>query len=394
MTGDVDGRGATRDGPGSGLTRPTVALFQPVLAHYRVDLFNAIDAALAGGLTVFTVPATASSRLGGADGRLNCGYRRSRTWRLGPIWWVPSTFSAVWARSWEVVVLSWNVRQVELLPVLLLARLRGVPVVLWGHGLGHRSSRASLVLRRWQAQLASAVVTYGAAGARDVAALVPGQSVHVLLNTVGRPAPRPSDALTSPSRRLVHLGRLIGYKHVDHLLEAVARLRREGLDLTVDIVGDGPARGALEVAAARLDLGGSVRWHGQVVEWSEVRSVVQRSDLVVLPARAGLAVVDAFAASRPVVVLDDVAENPPEAELVVDGDTGYRYRPCTVDALTRCLREIYADPEALVRTSERAGEVYRDRLGLDAAAASFARVVSEVTRRADEIDPGITRAPR
>lgn len=370
--------GVGDDAPLSGPPRRAVALFQPVLAHYRVDLFNAFDAAVGGGLTVFTVPATASSRLGGAERRLTCDQRRSRTWKVGPLWCVPSAFAAVWGRRWDVVVLSWNVRQVEILPVLLLARMRGVPVVLWGHGLGGRRSRASRVVRRWQARLASAVMTYSEGGARDVADLAPGRRVRVLLNTTGRPAPVPSESLVAPSRRVVYLGRLLAHKRIELLLEATAQLGREGLDLSVDLVGDGPAKTMLEAEVERLSLGDRVRWHGQVTEWSDVRSVVAGGDLVVMPARAGLAVVDAFAASRPALVLDDPSLNPPEADLVVDGDTGYRYRPCSADALALRLREVYADPEGMARTAARAGALYRDRLGLDVAAGTFARVVREV----------------
>lgn len=360
----------TRSGPG----RRRVALFQPVLAHYRIDLFNAFDEALDGGLTVFTVSAAPSSHLDGADDRLRCARRPARTWHLGPLWLVPVALREVWCRRWDVVVLSWNARQLEVLPALLVGRLRRTPVVLWGHGLGQGRSALTRGLRRTQARLATSVITYGEAGRRDVVELAPDQHVRVLQNTTGRPPPDPSPP-PRPGHRLVYLGRLLAHKQVGRLLEAVSTLRREGLDLAVDIVGDGPERAALHHATTALDLDDRVEWHGQVTDWEMSRSLVQRGDLVVLPERAGLAVVDAFAASRAVVVTDDPRDNPPEAELVVHGVTGLRYSPPTVDALVDCLRRAYDHPALLAEMSGRAGQVYRDRLCLDVAAQVFSEVV-------------------
>ena len=66
-------------------------------------------------------------------------------------------------------------------------------------------------------------------------------------------------------RRIVTVGTFTQpYKRVDLLLDAVAHLRAEGWDLTLDVVGDGRYRPALEARAADLGLGDAVAFHGQV----------------------------------------------------------------------------------------------------------------------------------
>lgn len=372
-----DRSGPRRDAPGSAASGPRVALFQPLLAHYRVDLFNEFDRQLGGGLTVFTVAADPTTNLAGADHRLATDRRPARTWKVGPAWFVPAAIREVWSRRWDVVVLSWNLRQVELVPALLLARWRGVPVLLWGHGLGTSRSRPVLAVRRWQARRSAGVVTYSEAGRLDIEALAPGCPVTVLLNTTGRPAPDHDDELRGALGRVAFLGRLLRHKRPDLLIGAVAALRGEGLDLSVDLVGDGPERAALEAQVDRSGLADRVRWHGQVTDWDEVRAIVAGVDLVVLPSHAGLAVVDAFAVARAVVVTDDPSQNPPEAELVVDGETGYRYGPETVEALADCLRRAYAQPATLDAMSARVARLYRERLQLATAAATFGAVVRE-----------------
>ncbi len=355
-----------------------VAVFQPVLSHYRVDFFNELDRQTGGGVTLQTVDASDASLLGGAEHRLTVSRAAARTYRRGPLWFVPRALAVVWDRRWDVVVLSWNARQVEILPALLLARARGVPVILWGHGFGSRGSRSSAWLRRRQVGLAAAIITYNEPGADEVRAQVPDARVRVVSNTAARPAPSDADALTEPRYRVAFLGRLLAHKLGEHLLEAVGHLRSCGLDLTVDVIGDGPHREAMEMAAKCSGVDDRIIWHGQVIPWDDVRQILRGCDLVVLPSSAGLAVVDAFAAGRGAVVLNDPTRNSPEADFVIDGVTGFRYGPDSPAALAARLASIYADPDSLCRVSVGAIDHYRRKLTVEVAAETFRDVIGEV----------------
>lgn len=358
-----------------------VALFQPVLSHYRIDLFNEVDRRLGNGVTVYTVDASKASLLGGTETKLTTARAASPTYRAGPLWFVPRLLQVVCQRRWDVVVVSWNARQVEILPALVLARLRKVPVILWGHGFSRRGSSTSAWLRRSQVRLASAVVTYSERGRSEVIDQVPAALVRVVLNTTGRPGSEAASPLVKVSRRVAYLGRLLEQKHGERLIEAVGQLRSDGLDLEVDVVGDGPYRSVMEGAARRSDVEDLITWHGQVTEWSEVSEIIAGCDLVVLPSRAGLAVVDGFAVGRAAVVLDDPAMNPPEADLVVEGVTGFKYEPATASALAAKLREIYSAPERVIEASRGALNLYREHLTVDVAAADFKEVLREVVGR-------------
>ena len=356
----------------------SVALFQPVLAHYRIDLFNELGRPADRAITLFTVAPDPGSGLAGGHERLRIDVRRARTLRLGPLWCVPAALRAACLGRWDVLVLSWNARQVELLPVLLVARLRGVPVVLWGHGLGRSRSRAVTRLRSLQASWAAAVLTYGAEGRRRVEELAPGTVVRVLPNTTGRPAPGPDHLLGEVRRQVAFLGRLDARKQVDRLLDALALLRDDGTVLQAHVIGSGPMREDLEARAKMLGVSPQVSWHHHLSDWADVHSVLEECDLVVLPAHAGLAVVDAMAAGRPCVVPDDAALSPPEADNVIDGITGLRYAPATAAGLASCLASAYRDPDALLAMSERAATTYAERLTLAAAEGAFSAVLDMV----------------
>jgi glycosyltransferase involved in cell wall biosynthesis len=70
------------------------------------------------------------------------------------------------------------------------------------------------------------------------------------------------DAPPRGGRRLLVVANLRPEKRLPMLVELLGALRDEGLDFCLDIVGDGPERGAIERAVARADLADRVRLLG------------------------------------------------------------------------------------------------------------------------------------
>ncbi|MEM9598337.1 MAG: glycosyltransferase, partial [Acidobacteriota bacterium] len=69
---------------------------------------------------------------------------------------------------------------------------------------------------------------------------------------------------TPPPLHLLFVGALVTTKGVATALRAAAYARQGGLDLTFDIVGDGPERASFESLARDLGLSDVVRFHGWV----------------------------------------------------------------------------------------------------------------------------------
>lgn len=63
--------------------------------------------------------------------------------------------------------------------------------------------------------------------------------------------------------RLVYCGRLVERKGCDHSISIVARARAAGANVTLDLIGDGPARDALHAQCQRDGLGEAVRFLGE-----------------------------------------------------------------------------------------------------------------------------------
>jgi glycosyltransferase involved in cell wall biosynthesis len=138
--------------------------------------------------------------------------------------------------------------------------------------------------------------------------------------------------------RLLTVARLAPDKGVRILLEAVARVAADGLDVSLEIVGDGPDREALEAHAAALGLGDRVRFAGAVGR-DTIQERYRAADAFCLSSFAeGVPVVlmEAMALERPVVA-PRVMGIP---ELVEDGVSGLLVPPGNVDALAAVIQRL------------------------------------------------------
>jgi glycosyltransferase involved in cell wall biosynthesis len=133
-----------------------------------------------------------------------------------------------------------------------------------------------------------------------------GGRVQVIHNAVlDIPSEDPPISLADIRRASVpavgFVGRLSHEKGADVLFEAAARLRAEGVPLSIIVAGAGPERRNLERQATILELAGHVHFLGPV---RDVTSLYSQLDLVVLPSRSeGLpnVLLEALHADIPVV---------------------------------------------------------------------------------------------
>lgn len=155
------------------------------------------------------------------------------------------------------------------------------------------------------------------------------------------------------ARRLVCVGRLAEQKGLPILIEAAGRLRAEGVDFTLTLVGDGPLRGELEHLIARHYLAGYVC----LVGWQSnaaVRDLIQTCRATVLPSFAeGLPVVimESLALGRP-VISTYVAGIP---ELVQPGVTGWLVPAGAVGPLVDAMAEALTAEPPVLEAMGRAG---------------------------------------
>jgi glycosyltransferase involved in cell wall biosynthesis len=157
-------------------------------------------------------------------------------------------------------------------------------------------------------------------------------------------------ALAPDAADIVYLGELRNLKGVDVLIDAFARLRRDGRKLDARLVGDGAERDALQMQVARLGLNENVKFCGPL----PTREALALGRLVALPSRAEslpYVVLEAAAAGKPIVTtkvggipeifgrLSDGLVTPGNADELAHALAGALDRPAETVARANALRD-------------------------------------------------------
>lgn len=103
------------------------------------------------------------------------------------------------------------------------------------------------------------------------------------------------------------VARLVAQKRVHLALEALERMRRDGVQVPCTIVGEGPERPMLEGLVQRLGLQDAVTFTG-ALPFPQVQALLQSADVAIAPSRGegfGLAAAEAMMSGVPVVACSD-----------------------------------------------------------------------------------------
>lgn len=267
------------------------------------------------------------------------------------------------------------------------ARAGHVPHIVTVHGgdVFGLQSRALAPFKRYALRAADAVTVNSSATDRAVRALAPELSTSLHRAPMGvdtRPAdPAEVGGIRRRFRRpagplLVFVGRLVEEKGVEDVVRAVAHLAPRRPDTTAVLVGDGQDRLAVERLVARLGVSDRVTLVGWV-DSAAVPGWLAAADIVLAPSRIGpdgwmeaqgLSIVEALAASRPVVA-SDVGGIP---DTVTDGETGLLVPQRDPAALAAAVDRLCDDPELAARLGARGRQVALARFSRAAAAKRFA----------------------
>ncbi|MFQ4148534.1 glycosyltransferase [Arthrobacter sp. LAPM80] len=136
---------------------------------------------------------------------------------------------------------------------------------------------------------------------------------------------------------IAFVGRLAEEKHIDVLIDAIAKTPAE-LNLHLVVVGGGEVKNALKAQTEKLGLSSRVSFTGLISD-EELREVYLKAELFVMPGTAelqSLVTLEAMSASTPVVLANAMAL----PHLVEDGVNGYLFKPNDSDDLAEKITTI------------------------------------------------------
>jgi len=213
---------------------------------------------------------------------------------------------------------------------------------------------------------------------------VASDRIHVVRNSpdTERLAEAHAEALRRPPirppnpHRLLHVGRLVQWKRVDLLVEAVKRLRDTGFaSAELVVIGYGPEEDALKALAEARGVSDAVIFVGGVYEPVDLARYFASSAFYVLAGMGGLSLNDAMACACPVVCSRCDGT---ETFLVRAGVTGAFFKEGNIDDLTTTLRQLLRDPERAQTLGQNARKLIDEELNIHTLIENYRRLFVNV----------------
>ena len=264
---------------------------------------------------------------------------------------------------------------VSIFSVLFATKLTGIPHFTFVHHLNPRSPWRARKARGLNYKTSNRVICVSKDTAEDVIKHgADPQKVRVVNNGVdvegiGRHLPES----TPNGNVLLTVSRLVEYKGIQRVIEAMPRILAKVPDARYVIVGDGDYRGHLISLAKASPARDAITFTGAVTD-SEKFDYYNSCDVFVMPSEEegfGIVFLEANAFGKPVIGGDVMGV--PEA--IVDGVTGFLVDPHDVDAIANRVIHLLKDPDE----ARRLGENGRRRVELEfswrASAQKFLDIV-------------------
>jgi colanic acid/amylovoran biosynthesis glycosyltransferase len=172
--------------------------------------------------------------------------------------------------------------------------------------------------------------------------------------------------------QIFYVGRLAPVKGVHVLIAAVDCLLKEGRDVRLRVIGDGPDRWKLEADVKRRDLNSRVVFEGQI-HTDQVRVLLKEADVFAL---------SSFAEGVPVVLMEAMSMMIPCVapqiggipELIRNGIEGLLVPPSNHEELARAIALLMEDPTLRRRLGEAGRKQVLERYNLSHNTARLASV--------------------
>lgn len=380
-------------------SKPKIALIQCICPHYRVPFFRKLAQQV--DLTLFYGKGEKSSSWQNA--KEISGFKHKKLFTLKfckktrglpvKIIWFPALFYYLWRQRPELVITEGRTNIVNNVFTLLYCRLFSVPLIVWDSG--RKMSKPMNLLRRIIEPInkyifshANAVIAYGSV-AKDYFLYIgiKEEKIFIAQNTVDvqhhlaaalrykNDPDRISDMKEQlgmiGKKILLYVGSLEPQKKVDELIYVFGQLKNDIQDLGLLIIGDGSMRSDLEKLVTDNDINDCL-FLGHITD--DIGLYFFLCDVCVIPGRGGLAINQAMAYGKPVIVGE---ADGTEKDMIEHGINGYiiNDKEELKDALTNvCSGKISKEKTAEYNTN------IIEKFGMDNMVDNFVKAIEQASR--------------
>jgi len=157
---------------------------------------------------------------------------------------------------------------------------------------------------------------------------------------------------------IIYVGRLMDFKNIHLIIEALAGLKKHGTVLSCSVIGEGPEETKLQRLATKLGVADQIKWLGTLEKSDDVYAHMKAAKVLVLPSMRegfGMVVIEANASGTPVLTANFSGNA--AKDLIQDGMNGYVFEP-TQDGLLLSLEKTFKNLKNLEHSTTKFTKSY------------------------------------
>lgn len=162
--------------------------------------------------------------------------------------------------------------------------------------------------------------------------------------------------------RLIHVGRLVKWKRVDMLIQAVDILKDKYGAIELIVVGFGEEEEALKEQVKQLNLQSKIQFVGGVYDSLTLGQYLCASSIYVIAGMGGLSINDAMCFAKPIICSQ---ADGTEKHLVREGYNGLYFDNGNLEDLVRSIDELLSDRNKLLDFGRHSQEIIKQEVNID-----------------------------
>jgi glycosyltransferase involved in cell wall biosynthesis len=314
----------------------------------------------------------------------------------------PSLIFEIGHGKYEITISDSTGEMLNILPLLIVNKLiLRKKFVLWcGNNIKDNAPKASdsfikkvaYVFARFIYRNADASIAYGQASKEfDAYMGVPLDKIFIALNTVDtlyfgeaarastkHIAPMIGELAVAGKKVILYVGVLEKRKKIENLIFAFKDLQKSIDNSTLLIIGDGPNRGDLELLCRRENIG-DVQFLGKI-GYDKMPLYYALSDVFVLPSQGGIAVAEAMASGKPVIITKECNALRSIPNLVRHGENGFILKEDDIASLAEHMAKVLSDPVLAKNMGARSKQMANTYFSIEKMLRGFEQAIDYVAR--------------
>lgn len=380
----------------------SIAVIPDRMAHYRLASFRAL-AQIERSKFNFTFCGAKEEEIAGIklikknqfiyDDGVDIEWTETKDFYYkGRCLWQSGLIHVALSKRYKILILWGESHRVSSWIVAFMARLSGKKVVFWTHGLYGSESFVKRWFRILFYRLGNAMLLYGSYAKILLSPFIHESKLYVINNsldvneqdviynnTFARDRVLLRNKFIGCNGKLIgFVGRLTAVKKLELLLQAIAILKRKGVNCRVVFIGEGEHKSILSALSESLALESQVIFYGECYENETLIPLLSVCDVVVSPGNVGLTAMHALISGTPVITHSNASKQGPEFEAVIDGVSGFLFKEGSIDDLVEKIILCFDYIEKGLINDETCRSIILEKYSPDFQLSVFRQVLSSV----------------